>query len=96
MWAALPVDLANRLYEHLIHGKSNAHLQFAIAKYSLAAFSFKVLEFCAKSQLLEREQFFEALTLNRLFALASLPSDTISYRLLLLSSLGYTHSFNEI
>jgi hypothetical protein len=52
------VDLYDRLYDHVIGHSSNPHLQNAIAKYGLSAFTFSVVEFCDPSNLLLREQFY--------------------------------------
>jgi len=51
------VNLYDRILNHLTGNSSNLHLQNAILKYSLAAFTFKVIEQCSKSLLLEREQY---------------------------------------
>jgi len=50
------VNLGDRLIAHVFNHASNAHLLFAIAKYSLAAFTFSVIELCSKEQLIAREQ----------------------------------------
>jgi len=50
------VDLYNRFYDHLMNDSSNLHLQRAIVLYGLPSFLFFVIEFCAKDQLLSREQ----------------------------------------
>lgn len=40
------VNMYQRLNEHRLNHRSNAHLQNAIAKYGLALFEFGVLLFC--------------------------------------------------
>src|SRR5271166_482730 len=45
-----------RLCDHLTDNNSNLYLQRAILKYGLPAFTFKIIEFCTKELLLEREQ----------------------------------------
>jgi hypothetical protein len=65
MYIGSSLDLGSRLTDHFVSGSSNAHLQYAIAKYGLAAFTFLVIELCTKELLLEREQHW----LNWLFSL---------------------------
>jgi len=55
------IDLGKRLNEHYSGNRSNTLLQQAIKKYSLASFSIEILEFCDKTVLIEREQFFFSL-----------------------------------
>ncbi|RUS32524.1 cytochrome c oxidase subunit III domain-containing protein [Jimgerdemannia flammicorona] len=50
------VDLARRLHQHLYGGSSNILLQNALLKYSLSAFTFSILCFCSREQLLTLEQ----------------------------------------
>ncbi|RUO96033.1 hypothetical protein BC936DRAFT_142731, partial [Jimgerdemannia flammicorona] len=86
MYIGSSVNLGNRLTAHFVNGSSNAHLQFAIAKYGLIAFTFSVIELVAKDQLLAREQFW----LDWLF---SLPAERrYNYLPTAGSLLGYKHS----
>ncbi|RUS23426.1 hypothetical protein BC937DRAFT_88893 [Endogone sp. FLAS-F59071] len=73
--------------DHLIYNcRSNAHLQFAITKYGLAVFCFKVIELCSKEVLFEREQYW----LDWLF---SLPMEKrYNFSPTAGSMTGYTHS----
>ncbi|RUS12495.1 hypothetical protein BC938DRAFT_478864 [Jimgerdemannia flammicorona] len=57
MYIGRTSNLGKRLTAHFVSGSSNAHLQFAIAKYGLIAFTFSVIELVAKDQLLAREQY---------------------------------------
>jgi len=86
MYIGSSANLGNRLTTHFVGGSSNAHLQFAIAKYGLALFVFSVIELCAKDQLLVREQHW----LDWLFSKDS----SLRYNFLpnASSSLGYRHS----
>jgi len=67
-------------------GVQNAHLQYAIAKYGIGAFIFKVVALCAKEHLIEREQIY----LDLLFKLPS----SLRYNFLSTagSMLGFKHS----
>src|SRR5262249_6650425 len=61
------INLYDRIMDHLIYNcRSNAHLQFAIEKFGLAVFIFKMIELCTREKLLEREQHF----LDWLFSLS--------------------------
>jgi len=57
MYIGSSTDLGARLADHFLNGSSNVHLQYALAKYGLSLFLFKVVELCTKDQLLLREQF---------------------------------------
>lgn len=57
MYIGSSVDLWNRLYAHIMDYSSNIHLQRAIIKFGLAAFTYTVIEQCARDQLREREQY---------------------------------------
>jgi len=57
MYIGSSVNLYDRILNHLTGNISNLHIQNAILKYSLAAFTFKVIEQCSKSLLLERKQY---------------------------------------
>jgi group I intron endonuclease len=67
MYVGSASDLYARLHDHVTGHSSNVHLQFAIQKYGLSAFTFSVVEFCSHSELLSREQHW----LDWLFSLPS-------------------------
>jgi len=67
MYIGSSIRIGERLVDHVFNYSSNVYLQYAIAKYGLAAFTFLVVEFCTKDLLLEREQHW----LNWLFTLPS-------------------------
>jgi group I intron endonuclease len=67
MYVGSSSDLYSRLYDHVMGRSSNQHLQYAIKKYGLSCFVFLVVEFCATSDLLSREQHW----LNWLFSLSA-------------------------
>lgn len=57
------VDLSKRLYRyyslaHLIDGAKNSYIYRALIKYGYGSFSFEILEFCNKENVLEREQYY--------------------------------------
>jgi len=52
------VNISLRLYSHYKGSKSNIILQEAILKHGLSNFSIEILEYCDKSILMEREQFY--------------------------------------
>jgi len=54
MYIGSSIDLGSRLTDHFVSGSSNTHLQYAMTKYGLAMFSFKVIELCAKELIIER------------------------------------------
>jgi len=56
MYIGSSVDLGGRWVDHILNNSSNLHLQNAILKYGLYLFTFSVIEYCAKDQLLSREQ----------------------------------------
>jgi group I intron endonuclease len=59
------IYLSKRIAEHFLYGKSNEHLQRALALYGLDNFEFLIIEFCTPELLIEREQYY----LNWLFSL---------------------------
>jgi predicted GIY-YIG superfamily endonuclease len=68
MYIGSSVDLFSRIIDHFVYCScSNTHLQYAIVKYGLAAFTFKVIELCSKEELIKREQIY----LDWLFSLPS-------------------------
>lgn len=52
------MDLSKRLNSHYQGNRSNVLLQQAIKKYGLSNFSIQILEYCDKSILIEREQYY--------------------------------------
>jgi len=48
------INIWDRFYAHIINSSSNLYLQESIWQFGLAAFTLKVVEFCAKDQLLLR------------------------------------------
>jgi len=67
MYIGSSADLGDRWVRHIFNNSSNLHLQNAIVKYGLYLFTFSVIEYCAKDQLLSREQHW----LDWLFSLPS-------------------------
>jgi len=86
MYIGSSVDLGGRMLDRIFNHSSNTHLQRALTLYGLAAFTFKIVEFCNRDQLLVREQHW----LNWLFNL----SEDLRYNFLPTagSSLGYQHT----
>jgi len=58
MYIGSAVDLSKRIAEHFLYGKSNEHLQRALALYGLDNFEFLIVEFCTPELLIEREQYY--------------------------------------
>lgn len=57
------VDLSKRLYRyyslaHIINGAKSSRIYRALIKYGYGGFSFEILEFCTKENVIEREQYY--------------------------------------